>query len=395
MHIDDSESAPSMPDGKDVVPEPSTTITLKRSAADPIESQDDATASKRAKVTSAELPPKTNTKAPEPPYQQSDEFWYPDGNIVIIVNETGFRLFLSRLRQYCKFFEREILETAQNASLPAPENGEDASQVDKDLESEGAPNRLYTLQEGPGPLAAMDFMIFLRALETPLQYAASSQSPDQTSCISLLKVAKKVECDAVLNFATDHLRAMWPLTTPPSTQDRDKTLPEANAILDIARTYQVSGVSRRAFYEFLRRQNLWTKPLFRRRLSSLSESDILSIFRARLDLQRKWTGLLFTPPGAEGRCLAIGRGTKKCQWSDEDARERNWRADFVTQSLLEMGLGNPFYHLQNTLEGDAFKSLERSWCAACIEERKSAWAAARLSWWDSLGEIFDLKFPDS
>ncbi|KAJ8453545.1 hypothetical protein ONZ51_g13536 [Trametes cubensis] len=83
-----------------------------------------------------------------PAYAQSADFWYPDGNIVIIVENTGFKLLLSRIKQYCKLFQNEI---------PAEGDGtSDACSLPQIVS--------YTLTG----VKVADFTEFLRAMETPL-----------------------------------------------------------------------------------------------------------------------------------------------------------------------------------------------------------------------------------
>ncbi|KAI9070275.1 hypothetical protein FKP32DRAFT_1586285 [Trametes sanguinea] len=350
-------------------PEPSGSTAQKR-PVHTTESQDDPTATKRAKV------------ATEPAYKQSAKFWYPDGNIIIVVGIVGFRLFLSRLKLYCKLFAREILEPRVNPDAAQSDGSRSPDDSHKSSHHE------YTLSD----VDPVDFATFLQVLETPLQYALASDSPDQSACISLLRVATRVECDIVLKVAAERLRALWPLT-PPRVICKKPHLDAIHAI-KAARKHHITEVLRSAFYELLRNPRFWDKLSTRRKSISLPDSDIISLQNARMALMRKWTALLFTPPNAEGgSCLTIGRGTKKCHYTEEEERARVWRSEFVHQRHLEECSEDPIYYIDAMVQGREFAALEGAWCAACVEERKVAWLDARLEWWRSLDALFKIEYP--
>lgn len=80
---------------------------------------------------------------------RSSDFYYPDGNVIVRVQDTYFRLLRSRLTRHCKYFEVLFKDDA-SPSLQARES------VD------GCP--VYTIRE----LALSGFLTFLTYLELPM-----------------------------------------------------------------------------------------------------------------------------------------------------------------------------------------------------------------------------------
>ncbi|KAL7284894.1 hypothetical protein ACG7TL_002208 [Trametes sanguinea] len=353
----------------DTAPEPDG-ITSQKRPVEAMGSQSDTAEAKRARIESPVVI--------KPAYQQSPTFWYPDGNIVIVVKTVGFRLFLSRLKLHCKLFAREILEPQ---SIPSDRDQAEEGAASDGSEKPPSSDREYTLSD----VESADFATFLHALETPLQYALGSERADQSVCVVLLRVAARVECDLVLRFAKDRLRSLWPLTLPPMISKI--TLKDAINVINIARNYNIPEVLRRAFYEVLRSSVFWDQLHARRPVKSLSKSDIISLQHARIVLQEKATALFFIPPGENGKCASSGRAKRRCTVHD---RASAWTSSFVTQSRLKVCSKDPLGFADSINLGDEFEDLEDSWCPACLEERKLAWAAAKLEWWASLDSLFKI-----
>ncbi|OSC96918.1 hypothetical protein PYCCODRAFT_1212482 [Trametes coccinea BRFM310] len=358
----------------DTAPEPDG-ITSQKRPVEAMGSQSDTAEAKRARIESPVVI--------KPAYQQSPTFWYPDGNIVIVVKTVGFRLFLSRLKLHCKLFAREILEPQ---SIPsdrdqAEEGGESEIQshecprciawliyarlgciaASDGSDKPPSSDREYTLSD----IESADFATFLHALETPLQYALGSERANQ--------------------FAKDRLRSLWPLTLPPMISKI--TFKDAINVINIARNYNIPEVLRRAFYEVLRSSGFWDQLHARRPVKSLSKSDIISLQHARIVLQEKATALFFIPPGENGKCASSGRAKTRCTGHD---RAPAWTSSFVTHSRLEACSTDPLGFADSICQGEEFQDLVDSWCPACLEERKLAWAAAKLEWWASLDSLFKI-----
>lgn len=139
---------------------------------------------------------KTIQDAPDQsnPRKRSSEFYYPDGNIIVIVEGVEHNLHFSRLKKHCDFFARLWDDSEESADEDAEEDEEqdDAqptsplSDPDADVEQhvkreessvlddepddameEVASSSGEAIQELQG-IRVADFTEFLRAFENPL-----------------------------------------------------------------------------------------------------------------------------------------------------------------------------------------------------------------------------------
>ncbi|KAI8989209.1 hypothetical protein BD414DRAFT_536507 [Trametes punicea] len=338
---------------------------------------DSGAAQKRQKVT----PKESSLGASVGEYEPSKDYWYPDGNIVIVVQKNECSDAVDAGNSAGRPNDEERLPNI----VPAEDDRKELPDPSPQL-ARRAPKHLFHSLTG---VDVQDFTEFLRALETPLKYAIAK--PDQSAAISLLRVAARLECEDVLAVAKNRLCALW--SRRPSSKHKSSAS-DALAMITIGREYKVPEVLKRAFYELLRNPSFWETVASRARRPTLtvSDADLLALYHARHVLQQKWTKLLFTPPGLEGRCLTTtrSRSTKKCLLDEDYERAASWQSQFVTENNLEKGAEDPLRYVESLLQEQAFKSLEETWCKACIDERKAAWEKACVDWWNSLDSLFKL-----
>ncbi|OSC96917.1 hypothetical protein PYCCODRAFT_1440687 [Trametes coccinea BRFM310] len=400
------------------VPQEPTATTRKRvcTVADTGEVLEDVPGPKRIRIEPASAEP----AAPLPlaqataSYQRCEDFWYPDGNIVVVVQQVGFHLLLSCLKTYCKLFEREFPDEGRICRPEAPAEADvsaavesrekvlyigegqtgDDSQVDESPSSgsQGAGDRPYTLVD----VEAADFVTFLQALDTPLKYVLTP--PTQAECLSLLRTAKTLECASVAEIAKHRLRSFWPPTLP--GKHKKKSVTHTIDVINVAREVGVPEVLRAAYYELVRSPSFWERVATRRHALALSDADLVALYHARDVLQKKWAALLFTVPGSRGMCIGgnafnsgpVARLKERCYRNEEAARKAAWQSELVQHTFLEKGSEDPIWYVERMLQSSAFRSLEGMWCATCMEQRREAWTAARTEWWDLLNDLF--KFAD-
>ncbi|KAJ8472811.1 hypothetical protein ONZ51_g8263 [Trametes cubensis] len=289
----------------------------------------------------ADTTPQKRRKMTLPAYHRSQEFWYPDGNIVVIVNKVGHKVHLSRLQRLCGFFKDQF--------PIAPERTESTGDDDDSQALQTAPQS-YILTD----VNLADFQEVLRTLETPLRFNTEPMSQDVALC--LLRAGTRLQCGAAVDAAKARLCQLWPVT-PPAHEEQGVVKPkDILAVIDAARKYAVPAALKRALY-------------------------VLMLYHARHVLQHEWSTLLFAVPGEaqSGRCFIIG--PEKCQLVEREARAGRWRTMFIDRGHWEKGLKDPVGYVETVAEiirkSETSISGKGVWCALCLRNRKQAFLAAR------------------
>ncbi|KAL7284893.1 hypothetical protein ACG7TL_002207 [Trametes sanguinea] len=379
------------------VPQEPTATTRKR-VADTGEVLEDVPGPKRIRIEPASAEP----AAPLPlaqataSYQRCEDFWYPDGNIVVVLFEREFsdEGRISRLEAPSEANVSAAVESREKVLYIGEGQTGDDPQVDESPSSgsQGAGDRPYTLVD----VEAADFVTFLQALDTPLKYVLTPLT--QAECLSLLRTAKTLECASVTEIAKHRLRSFWPPTLP--GKHKKKSITHTIEVINVAREVGVPEVLRAAYYELVRSPSFWERVATRRHALALSDADLVALYHARDVLQKKWAALLFTVPGSRGMCIGgnafnfgpVARLKERCYRNEEAARKAAWQSELVQHTFLEKGSEDPIWYVERMLQSSAFRSLEGMWCATCMEQRREAWTAARTEWWDLLNDLF--KFAD-
>ncbi|RPD60474.1 hypothetical protein L227DRAFT_586006 [Lentinus tigrinus ALCF2SS1-6] len=294
---------------------------------------------------------------------KSEEFWYPDGNVVIVVKDTAFKLYKARVSKYSAVLAAQFAEDDGAHGRPT---------------MEGCP--VYEVER----LSVHDFTQFLEALETPIAFASDPLS--QGTVISLLRSADVLDCADMRAFAIEKLRASWP-NDKPKLPGGKRSVSLAARIIRVSRECDVPELRKRAFYEILRNPHTWTALAQNHTALKLPETDVIALLFARMGLQQLWCALVFEPPlGADGAC-------KTCQGMRRGGFSRSavWRNQMIEEGHFEAGRQDPIGYLE-TLLTEKRHELEApghtGWCAACIQDRAKAWSDAQVKWWAKLDDWF-------
>ncbi|KAI0327383.1 hypothetical protein GY45DRAFT_1132639 [Cubamyces sp. BRFM 1775] len=333
-----------------------------------------------------DAPPKRpKTVQALPSYRLSQEFWYPEGNIVVIVAKVGHKLYLSRLKKYCKFFMKEFPDVPEQTV--AEEDGSN------EQHSEARQN--YVLSG----VSIADFVEVLRTLETPLRFNAEPMS--QLVALSLLRAGTRLKCDIALDAAKGRLRELWPTTPPDYEGQNAATHPkDVWTVIDTARKHGVPEVLKRALYALLLKPSAWERPppgqKHARPGVQVPTSDVLMLYHARHVLQREWQALLFVVPGESGgRCVReADAGADRCRVVEKEPRAMKWRSTLIHNGFWDKGAGDVIGYAGVVAEKMSAHAAEpaekRVWCTLCLHERRAAFLAAREKWWGMLDELFGL-----
>ncbi|KAI0363509.1 hypothetical protein BV20DRAFT_1057988 [Pilatotrama ljubarskyi] len=372
----------------------------------------------------AQKQPKTQPpEAVEPEQLQARmkyaDFYYRDGNVIVIVENIEFKLHLTRLRLHCEFFrlycrfdDEPVVQGAeprvdaaatalsQDARLPValspgpPVSNVPVEEVNK-ASNQGALVQTTSVIIGPhvvrdghipevklNGLRIADFIEFLRALETPLMYTITP--PSQAVALALLRVATPLGCTAVLDFARHRLRQLWPDVVPHEGMEvigYDAAL----EVISAARQFGLPELLKQAFYEVLQSIAFWRHAETERHTLPLGDADLLMLYRARHVLQQLWSERILVPP-------PYPCPTGKCTRNSAADRELTWYAHIVKSGYLQKGQQDPMRHIDG-LSRYAVQTLAKSWCGACLDKNIVAWATAKQEWWKKMDELFGLVRP--
>lgn len=153
-------------------------------------------------------------------------------------------------------------------------------------------------------------------------------SYNQHVATSILRAADELQCEVARTQAVYALSRIWPakisdLQPRPDGED----FQAAVLVIDLARRYNIPAVLKNALYSLLRSRSFWDAVTNNRLAVCLYDADILTLYHARIELQRKWRKSALAPPG---RCpmshaQRSGTSSKAICVSGESARRNAWR----------------------------------------------------------------------
>ncbi|RDX52156.1 hypothetical protein OH76DRAFT_194935 [Lentinus brumalis] len=281
---------------------------------------------------------------------RSAEFWYPDGNIVVSVEGTYFRLLQSRLERHCGYFTNPLWSTI---------NGQKVVEV-QDI-------KLH------------DFEMFLRYLEVPMEHAVKD-APNKTA-LSLLRASRVLSCKLIGDLAQARILGPWSSVSVPSPGDKLSGRPyrQAFRMLKLAQDVEAPLARKQALYALLADAHFWLDVTSQRAEVAISDADLLLLYRARVAMQEKWRVHVLTPPKAGPNCGCL---------SDEGTRAALWSGQMAKYATTEVR--DPFRSIVGVR--NAVRKLVY-WCGACVNERTRALEEARNLWWQELDELLGIVVP--
>ncbi|KAI1786268.1 hypothetical protein LXA43DRAFT_1099413 [Ganoderma leucocontextum] len=306
---------------------------------------------------------------------EDEDFWYEDGDVVLLLGSTAFKLHASRLAGYCGYFH-ELFSPGRLMGTA--------------LAGEAKGRRVYHVTP---ELSVANFKHLLKVLESPFEYATKPLS--QTLAISLLFAADTLSCGYVLDLAKRRLCEIWDGRSLPATDrsdSRDRTYPSAIRAIKLARQYSIPGILRRAFYELLSSWAFWDAlepPTSQSVLDDLriSEEDIRMLLVARVKLGELWRDfVVHVPEGTWNVSHRSPYDTRRCCHANKEKRAGRWLTFVFERGGLEV-----FDPIRYDFIKQWGKALEyKEWCQACLDRKRKAWEEKRAEWWEGMDELFGL-----
>ena len=327
------------------------------------------------------------------------DFWYPDGSVIIEVENTKFRLHQTILQKKSAYF----------AAAFARDGGRAYLEVEVDAQSpNGYRLPVYSVVE----TTADDFAMLLTAIEDPMCVPNVSQMP---VLAGVLRAARALSFETHLKWAEGVLERMWPAELDTLTTD---PMPHAAVALAFARTCGLRGVQKRASYELLRTPTFWRvnaaypEVHVGEQEDSRADADVemgpdelLTLLYAREKLALSWAKIaggaptdfihpcdtrtrIMTRRGSDRRTRSYYRDSSpdssplsRCTSASADRVHACWAELVHTTGLYMERMNDPLMGLQDLIK---IPWREERFCHKCVAAGTNTWDEFRRNLWYDL-----------
>ncbi|KAG7445524.1 uncharacterized protein BT62DRAFT_932619 [Guyanagaster necrorhizus] len=291
--------------------------------------------------------------------------WELDGNVVVRIKKTLFRLHRS-IARYSEWFSKRI------------EGGAD------DFEGK---DPIYDIDD---KVTEEDFEALLDAMDDAITYFYNP--PDFFTAASIFRASSALSFNRFRDWATRYLEEMWP-----SSLSKVTTTPinHASATVILARECGLKSIRKRALYELVRltgfgqddsddetdhHHHHHQPSSSRSSRTAISSSDYRLLVRAREMLTSAWTTRIATATfGVEGKCVGNVSG---CTASEVGLVAAKHQEMVGASGLFETFLRDPICGTQALMELDWAKA--GGYCQGCVDQRIVVWRKARERMWEDL-----------
>ncbi|KAF8646895.1 hypothetical protein AX16_007060 [Volvariella volvacea WC 439] len=198
------------------------------------------------------LNPRTNEVQVEQTYIKHPRFWAPDGNVLLQIGITRFRVHQSRIAYHSPWF-RKLFDKRAGRALNA--NDEDEADLNdikveavvvKDDQGAKAMDLYYLNSTGIQPT---DFEALLKALDDCIDFF--DLKPSFSTVASMLRSSTILKFPHFLKFSKNFLKEEYSNNLEDITADRRRVKSAAEAII-LGREWNLPHILKRAFYELVR-----------------------------------------------------------------------------------------------------------------------------------------------
>ncbi|KAK0487887.1 hypothetical protein IW261DRAFT_1392386 [Armillaria novae-zelandiae] len=293
--------------------------------------------------------------ARRPTTHKHHDHWELDGNVVIRIKNTLFRVHRG-VAKHSKWLSERFEEEPDEfeGKDPVFDVGED--------------NRV----------TVKDFEALLDAMDMAITYCYNP--PDFSTVASIYRASKALSFDRFLAWATRYLEEMWPSSLCKVTLD---PISHASDTVILAREWGgLKSIRKRALYELVRLAGFGQDDdsdddESEHGRTVISPSDYRLLVRAREMLTSAWTTRVATATfGVEGGC-AGGCTAADVGWVASRHQEM-----VVASGLFETFLRDPVCGTRALMELDW--AGVGGYCGGCVERRGVVWGKARERMWEDL-----------
>jgi len=331
--------------------------------------------SKRVRFLSPPSGPDTSTLPTHTPplsnrSRRHPQFWVPDGNVVLDIQGTLFRLHKSRLAQHSTYFSDLFrVENDAHFGQVKPEVGAAAKREEiSEIVIQGCP--VFRLEN----ISPVDFGDLLTALDNAIQFL---YTPPSFSILSgILKASKSLGFTTLNGFATRALEGLFPTSLDEFCSTLTQ-VPIANCVegFNLAKEYGLSGILKRSSYELLRSHTFTQDTPTPDDREVISRPDLLSLVKIRSLLQEQWVALIHSP-----RFLTTCPLADPCV-SLTDSREF-WRVNVLESQIMLLGLHDPIHAICQIVSLDWDGG---GYCSSCVEVTRGRWNTNKSEIWKKIG----------
>lgn len=282
--------------------------------------------------------------------------WYLDGNIIVKIKNTQFRLHRSRLVRMSDWFHAKL----EPGSMGHDTKG--ISHVGNDV----------VVEVNENDVTAEDFEIILDAFDDAISYY--HEEPPFEIVAAILRASTFFRVSNFRNWAVRILEEKW-------SSDLADVFPEpisyARESVILARKFSVPTILKRALYELVRHEDDDDDYKFQSCESRprLSDKDTKSLNRALRLLVPKWLSVTSHSSPDFGHCPAQNA---ECTTADPRATQEAHRNLVILSGIQNDYSGDPLSGLQAMMEAPW---EEQGFCQQCVAMRRTAWENTRERIW--------------
>jgi hypothetical protein len=319
------------------------------------------------------------------------DFWYPDGSVIIQVENTKFRLHQSILEKKSAYF----------AAAFAKDGGRAYLEVEIDAQSPNGHHLPVYRVRLPAyhvvETTADDFAMLLTVIEEPMCFSHAGQMP---TLAGVLRAARALSFEATRKRVERHFKGIWPAELDDLTRD---PMPHAPVALALARTCGLRSVQKRASYEILRMPTFWqaidTLPEAHVAMDELAGANLLTLPYVREQLALAWAEIagrapiaFVHPQGTQMQIMPKSGGGRKarsnpdghlssCTSANADRVHARWAERVHMTELYVQRMNDPLMGLQDLME---IPWMEKGFCNECVAAATKMWDGLRRNLWNDL-----------
>ncbi|SJL08011.1 uncharacterized protein ARMOST_11370 [Armillaria ostoyae] len=307
-------------------------------------------------ITAAEKPakrPKIKAARRFPTTHKHQVHWELDGNVVIRIKKTLFRVHRG-VAKHSEWLSQRFEEEADGFEGKDP---------------------VFNIKE-EDRVTVKDFEALLDAMDDAITYFY--KPPDFLTVVSIFRASSALSFKYFRDWATRYLEEMWPSSLCKVTLD---PISHASDTVILAREWGLKSIRKRALYELVRLAGFGQDDSDDEsdHSTTISSSDYRLLVRAREMLTSAWTTRIATATfGVETKCIGNVEG---CTASDVGLVASKHQEMVVASGLFETFLRDPICGTRALMELHWAKA---GYCQACVDQRIVVWGKARERMWEDL-----------
>ncbi|RDB16374.1 hypothetical protein Hypma_002880 [Hypsizygus marmoreus] len=331
------------------------------------------------------IPPNVITKRQKHAFTQHERFWAADGNALLQINTTRFKVHRSRLATNSQWFDKLFERRSGLRAIKGIDESDESDEDEyirkiEDVEIEDTDGHDLYLLDSTG-VTVVDFEVLLSAMDDAIDFY--HDRPKFQTVASIFRAASIFKFYQMTDFAKRYLNEMYSdsLENMKTPSTLEHALHAAEAVV-LGRHWNLSTILKRAFYELAMLSNLGIDmadedmpeneddPIHR-----LDSIDLVRLLHGQKKLMAVWIAASSFAPLKCGLEQACSSGKTKFHHWDT----------VVNSRLLQTYRFDPIRGIQHLVEVDWMKL---GYCSTCNTERIQIMTAQREALWEAMDDWF-------